>query len=166
MAVKIVLRLKNEHILIFQAFQCCSFSPCGRFIASSTADGYLIVWDAETQECLRKYVKFWCSSSHIQTSKHNLVFSWQHPLRSSICSLMWDPRENNSLALSDVRGQVGVMVDVISTEQPTKQASKLEVRQLLGFVFNENLLRRLELDRPILLYRGFENWFERDVNEE
>ncbi|CAK8678263.1 unnamed protein product [Clavelina lepadiformis] len=83
-------------------FQCCAFSLCGRFIAAASADGWLVVWDAETQECLRKL---------------------QHPLKSSICSVMWNPLENNSLAFSDSRGQVGVLENVILSEQSTKTSA-------------------------------------------
>nr|CAB3267679.1 WD repeat and HMG-box DNA-binding protein 1-like [Phallusia mammillata] len=83
-------------------FQCCAFSLCGRFVAGGTADGWIVVWDAETQECVR---------------------TQQSPHKASICSIAWNPQENNSLAFSDVHGQIGVLDNVVLSEQPTKKPS-------------------------------------------
>ncbi|XP_078484229.1 WD repeat and HMG-box DNA binding protein 1 [Ciona intestinalis] len=81
------------------AYQCCSFSQCGRFLASASADGWIVVWDTETQLTVRKI---------------------QHPLKSCISSIAWNPQQNNCVAFSDTRGQIGVLEDVVESEEPTK----------------------------------------------
>nr|XP_039249146.1 WD repeat and HMG-box DNA-binding protein 1-like [Styela clava] len=83
-------------------FNCCAFSPCGRFLAAATVDGWICVWDAETQDCLQTV---------------------QHALRTSICCLVWDPKENNTLAIADVRGQVGLLKNAVPSEVKTNQNS-------------------------------------------
>lgn len=75
-----------------KAFNCCCFSPCGRFLACGTVDGSVCIWDAEIQELL-------------QTVQHNL--------KSCICSVVWNPKENNTLAIANTKGQVGLLRNAV-----------------------------------------------------
>uniref|UniRef100_H2YB75 Minichromosome loss protein Mcl1 middle region domain-containing protein n=1 Tax=Ciona savignyi TaxID=51511 RepID=H2YB75_CIOSA len=108
-----------------KAYQCCSFSPCGRFLAAATVDGWIVLWDAETEMNVRTV---------------------QHPLKTCISSIVWNPQQNNCVAFSDTRGQVGLLEDVVPTEQPTKPKREADDLDALFDDEDDNMMVDLMAD--------------------
>uniref|UniRef100_F6V4K8 Minichromosome loss protein Mcl1 middle region domain-containing protein n=1 Tax=Ciona intestinalis TaxID=7719 RepID=F6V4K8_CIOIN len=119
------------------AYQCCSFSQCGRFLAAASADGWIVVWDTETQLTVRKI---------------------QHPLKSCISSIAWNPQQNNCVAFSDTRGQIGVLEDVVESEEPTKPRRDEDDLDALFDEEDDNMMVDMmadEDDKPQVIFNKF-----------
>ena len=61
-------------------------------------------------------------NSELHFSPHRVsFFRLRHPSQTSIVSLAWDPRENNSIAFSDAKGGIGIVEKITPAEDPVKE---------------------------------------------
>ncbi|KAF5308706.1 hypothetical protein FQR65_LT06067 [Abscondita terminalis] len=71
-------------------FCIAQFSPCGELMAASTQEGDLVIWHVVTQ---------------------NVLGITKHPKKINLCAVVWNPLGNGEIALCDVQGQLGIVVN-------------------------------------------------------
>ncbi|CAG9836570.1 unnamed protein product [Diabrotica balteata] len=69
-------------------YSIVTFSPCGKYILSSSLEGDFVIWNVATREVLN--------------------FS-KHEKSVAVCGLTWNPLGNGQVVYTDVEGQLGVM---------------------------------------------------------
>ncbi|XP_031834526.2 WD repeat and HMG-box DNA-binding protein 1 isoform X1 [Nomia melanderi] len=82
----------------------CKFSECGAFVAASTINGEIIVWNVRTKD---------------------LIGYIEHQQNAKITSLSWSLDESDEIAFCDHLGQLGC-IDVIFCEKPDGGEEKIE----------------------------------------
>lgn len=117
-----------------QIFQCCSFSPCGRFLAAGTNLGELVIWDVETQDQNRLWVIciFFISSQIIFIHRLKAPDS-----NCQICSVSWNPEDNNNLSFSTTTGFICVL------KEATIKKIKEGVRIIWSLIFIDSFVFRI-----------------------
>ncbi|XP_067007806.2 WD repeat and HMG-box DNA-binding protein 1 isoform X2 [Anabrus simplex] len=100
-------------------FSLAAFSTCDRFLAASTTNGDIYVWNVAQKTCI-SYT--------------------EHDQRRLVCSLAWNPSGIGEIAYCDVSGQLGTIDNIITSEEvaPPKQVEK-HVRAEEDMSYNELL---------------------------
>ncbi|XP_049291296.1 WD repeat and HMG-box DNA-binding protein 1 [Anopheles funestus] len=82
---------KYVHPKLSTKLTVCSFSPMGDYIAAGSVSGIVCIWDCETSKPVEG----------------------ENPFEAnSITKLVWNPKNNGELAISDGNGQVGTVTDI------------------------------------------------------
>ncbi|KAL8168703.1 UNVERIFIED_CONTAM: WD repeat and HMG-box DNA binding-domain containing protein 1 [Gekko kuhli] len=79
---------------ISQPLNVVAWSPCGRFVAAGSVGGCIVVWNADTQECLERV---------------------KHEKGYTICGLAWHP-EGGRVAYTDTEGNLGLLENVCGAD--------------------------------------------------
>uniref|UniRef100_A0A182ST76 Mcl1_mid domain-containing protein n=1 Tax=Anopheles maculatus TaxID=74869 RepID=A0A182ST76_9DIPT len=82
---------KYVHPIPSRQLTVCGFSPMGDYIAAGSVVGDVCIWDAETGK----------------------IVEGDHQYEANpITKLVWNPKNNGELAISDANGQVGTVTDI------------------------------------------------------
>ncbi|KFR14644.1 WD repeat and HMG-box DNA-binding protein 1 [Opisthocomus hoazin] len=86
---------------ITQALNVVAWSPCGQYLAAGSVDGCIVVWNAETQECMERM---------------------KHEKNYSVCGLAWHPKYRQ-IAYTDTEGNLGLLENIGDGKKPNDKVA-------------------------------------------
>ncbi|KAJ9590981.1 hypothetical protein L9F63_015987 [Diploptera punctata] len=90
-------------------FSITMFSPCGKYLAASSAGGDICVWRTNEESCMT-YVR--------------------HDRGFTICGLAWNPSGNKEIAYCDIMGQLGTVEDCVPALEHTEKPPTAQETQI------------------------------------